>query len=103
MRPRVAQFKVSMTSLKRGIASRGELAPLSALEPNLSEDWLGFLRAEALAPAARPDFVTGVLDACIPANAEGYACENPANMVHPSCSITPFRVFRPKWSEEASK
>jgi hypothetical protein len=52
---------------------------LFPLEPNPREDWYGFLRKEAVALCESADFVTGILDACIYANAEvGYAGEKRA-------------------------
>lgn len=49
---------------------------LFLLEENVKQDRFAFLNNEAIALSAIPEFVTGVLDACIYANTEvGYAGE----------------------------
>ena len=74
---------------------------LFPLEPDLSQDWLRFLRAEAIALSKLADFVTGVLDACIHANTEiGYAGEKRAQGIQRSRYFRMFQYTLPRSQSE---
>ena len=74
---------------------------LFELASDLSEDWLGFARAEAVALCTSANFVTGVLDACIDANTDvGYAGEERAKLVQRSRYYDMFEYTLPRFKSE---
>jgi hypothetical protein len=77
---------------------------LFPLEPNLREDWLRFLRAEAISLSESAEFVTGILDACIQANNEiGYAGENRAMSVQNMRYREMFQYTLPRFQPDVNK
>lgn len=68
---------------------------------DLTEDWLRFARADAVALSKSADFVTGVLDACIYANTEiGYAGERRAQAIQQTRYISMFQYRLPRFDLE---
>jgi hypothetical protein len=75
---------------------------LFPLEDDVSADWLGFLREEVQALSREPDFVNGVLDACIHAHSDvGRAGEERARAAQRSRYANMFSYTMPTASSEA--